>query len=66
MSLKDGEVIFVNRNSFAITWIGSTFPTGDLFEKEGDYGENLPVKEGTYMVIFDLENNTYEFIKQDD
>ncbi len=35
-------------------------------EKEGEFGVNLLVKEGTYMVIFDLENNTYEFIKQDD
>jgi hypothetical protein len=66
VNLKKGEVIFVNRKSFAISWIGSTFPKGDLFEKEGDYGKNLPVEEGTYMVIFDLENNTYEFIKQDD
>jgi hypothetical protein len=66
VKLKEGEVAFVNRNSFAIGWIGSTFPAGDLIEKEGDYGKNLPVKEGTYIVIFDLENNTYEFIKQDD
>ncbi len=66
VKLKEGEVAFVNRNSFAIVWIGSTFPAGDLMEKEGDFGVNLLVKEGTYMVIFDLENNTYEFIKQDD
>ncbi len=66
VKLKEGEVVFVNRNSFAIGWIGSTFPAGDLIEKEGDYGANLPVKEGTYLVIFDLENNIYEFIKQDD
>ena len=63
--LKDGTVVFSNREPGIISWTGDEFPKGKL--KGTDYwGNNISVKKGVYQVIFDYENGTYEFLKQDD
>ncbi len=61
--LGEGSVRFMNRNGSAINWSGTTFPKGAFTDKVGVY---IPVSKGTYTVLLDLENNTYEFIKIED
>jgi hypothetical protein len=63
--LKDGTVTFSNRAAGIMGWTGDEFPKGKL--KVGGYWDNnISVKKGVYKVIFDYDNGTYEFIKQDD
>jgi hypothetical protein len=64
--LKQGEVSFINRNSYAIIWSGKTFPKGEITEIGSLIDGSIPVTKGTYTILLDLKNNTYEFIKQDD
>ena len=64
--LKDGEICFINRNSYAIRWSGKTFPKGKVLDVWDPNDGLIPVTKGTYIILFDLKNNTYEFIKKDD
>ncbi|MGB5322664.1 DUF6090 family protein [Lutimonas sp.] len=61
--LQEGYVRFINRNSYTIIWSGTSFPKGEFSD---EYDVFIPVTKGTYTVLLDLENKTYEFIKQDD
>ena len=65
-SLKKGEISFINRNSYATIWAGRTFPRGEIMEFGSQDDGFISVKKGTYTILFDLENNTYEFIRIDD
>jgi len=65
VSLKDGTVVFSNRAAGIISWTGDEFPKGKL-RGTNFWGNNISVKKGVYKVIFDYDNGTYEFIKQDD
>ena len=61
--LKNGEISFINRNSYAVVWAGRTFPKGEIIELGSLDDGSIPVTMGTYTILFNLENNTYEFIK---
>ncbi|MDP3313199.1 DUF6090 family protein [Lutibacter sp.] len=60
LPLKDGLVKFRCRDSWSQNWGGLTFPKG---ETEYD-GSDIPVKAGNYHILLNLNDNTYEFIKQ--
>jgi hypothetical protein len=62
LTLKDGVVKFRCRDSWSQNWGGVTFPIGDA---EYD-GSDIPVNAGNYHIFLNLNNNTYEFIKQED
>jgi len=64
--LREGEISFINRNSYAVVWSGRTFPKGEIMEFGSLDDGALHVTKGTYTILFDLENNTYEFIKSHD
>lgn len=64
--LKDGEISFINRNSYAIMWSGKTFPKGEILDDLDPNDGLIPVSKGTYTILFDLDSNTYEFIKIND
>jgi len=61
--LKQGEIKFRCRDSWAINWGGNSFPKDEAkFE-----GPNIVIPvAGNYKVILNLTANTYEFIKQND
>ena len=63
--LKDGTVVFSNRERGIIEWTGDEFPKGKL-KGAGFWDNNMSVKKGLYRVSFDYENGTYEFIKTND
>ncbi len=66
VKLKDSTLVFINRNSWTISWGGNSFPKGELMETNDEFKGEILAKEGTYKVIVNLSDNTYEFIKQDD
>jgi len=63
LHLKQGQVKFRCRDSWAINWGGTTFPSGETVS----FGNDINVPEaGNYHIVLNLTANTYEFIKQDD
>lgn len=58
--LKSGRVKFRCRDSWAINWGGSTFPSG----KADNHGADINIPEaGNYRVVLNLTDKTYEFTK---
>jgi len=56
--LKEGKVKFRCRNSWSQNWGGQDFPKGAAVSE----GSNIEVpKAGTYRIILNLTENTYEF-----
>ena len=60
--LDNGFVKFREGNNWNFSWGGNDFPVGTGLAS----GPNIPVQAGNYHIIFNLSENTYEFIKQDD
>lgn len=57
VTLKDGEAKFRANNSWDTNWGGSAFPKGTGTQN----GPNIPVKAGTYNVVFKPGTGEYEF-----
>ena len=58
--LKEGRVKFRCRDSWAINWGGSTFPSGKALREGQDIIVDTP---GNYQVTLNLNEYTYEFRK---
>jgi hypothetical protein len=55
----DGEAKFRNDSSWSANWGGDSFPYSTVKS-----GNNIPIKAGTYQVVFnDLDGNYYFFAK---
>lgn len=65
VKLKNGEITFENRKSGSIVWAGETFPKGKIIDGPGYWEPGIIVEKGTYKVIFNLDEQTYEFIKKE-
>jgi len=58
--LSDGSLKFREGENWNFNWGGDAFPSGNTYS----YGDNIKVKSGSYHVILNLSEKTYEFIKQ--
>jgi hypothetical protein len=57
--LSDGSLKFREGENWNFNWGGDEFPFGNTYF----YGDNIKVKSGSYHVILNLSEKTYEFIK---
>jgi len=60
--LSDGSLKFREGENWNFNWGGDAFPSGNTYS----YGDNIKVKSGSYHVILNLSEKTYEFIKQNE
>ncbi|NNL32649.1 MAG: hypothetical protein HKO80_05535, partial [Flavobacteriaceae bacterium] len=60
LTLTDGLVKFREGENWKFNWGGNTFPKGNTYFN----GDNIEVKRGNYHIILNLNNKTYQFVKQ--
>ncbi|WP_282124771.1 hypothetical protein [Algibacter mikhailovii] len=58
--LSDGSLKFREGENWNFNWGGDAFPSGNTYS----YGDDIKVKSGSYHVILNLSEKTYQFIKQ--